>query len=265
MGNGANGDPGTGLGVTTGKNPFFVGGQGNGLGFDSALAGQGQALFFRQEQRIRRLADGGNDQLCLNLEFTAGNGYRASPARGVGLSQLHPNALHPAHLAVLHHHFGGGGEILDIHTLGQGVLDFILAGRHFGAGPAVEDAHLRRPQPRRHAGCVNGHIAATDDDDPALHQIGFVEVSTTQEFHPVHDPFGILPGDIELLALMGADAQIDRFVTLSLQLIEGEILAQAGVELDLHSQAGDGPDFLLEHLRGQPVVGNAHTQHAARH
>ena len=57
----ANGDPGTGLGITTGKDTVLVSGQGDGIGLNGSLTGKGQALVFGQEQRIGRLPDGGDD------------------------------------------------------------------------------------------------------------------------------------------------------------------------------------------------------------
>ena len=62
---------------------------------------------------------------------------------------------------------------------------------------------------------------------------------------------------------MGAHGQQDAVIALGPQVVEGEVGADLHAGLELHAHALDAEHLGLEHLLGQPVVGDAHGQHAA--
>ncbi len=169
LGHGADRNPGPGLGVTAGKDPFPAGGKGDGIGLDGSLAAEGQAFAIRQEKRIRRLPDGRDDPVRLDLELTPGYRYRTPPSRSIRLAQFHPKTLHAGCPAIPGEHLRRRGQILDFDALGQGVFNFVFASRHFPAGTTIEYAHLRGAQSRSHPCRIDGHITTADNDHFALY------------------------------------------------------------------------------------------------
>ena len=153
---------------------------------------------------------------------------------------------------------------MDVNPFRQCTLDFPRLGRHLMARTAVEDAHFRSAQTNGNPRGVDGHIPATDNDDPPLNTGEFTQVCAAQESNPGHHPFGVLTGYVQPLAAMGTDSQIYGLKPLSKQIAKGEIPAQSSVEVDFHPQPGDQSDFLVQNRRRQAIVRNAHPQHAAR-
>jgi hypothetical protein len=49
------------------------------------------------------------------------------------------------------------------------------------------------------------------------------------------------------------------------QIGQGHVLAKGGIELYFHAQALDAVDLVIQGIGGQPVVRNAHPEHAAGH
>ena len=93
---------------------------------------------------------------------------RAAAARGVGLAQLHAQALdlgEPAALVADEAH--GQGEEVEDDALLLGVLDLLGARRQLGLAAAVDDVHLVGAQAQGGAGRVHGHVAAARTRPPA--------------------------------------------------------------------------------------------------
>ena len=62
---------------------------------------------------------------------------------------------------------------------------------------------------------------------------------------------------------MGPQGQKHGIKALGQQAVHGDIPSQALIAMDLNPQVGDHLDVLVQHGRGQAVVGNPHPQHAA--
>ncbi len=90
------------------------------------------------------------------------------------------------------------------------------------------------------------------------------EVDLAQEVHALAHTVGLLARDPEVNPLVGPQSQVDRLVALAEELIDADIPAECGVELDCHTQVGDDLDFLLQDLARQPVSRDADPQHTAR-
>ena len=140
-------------------------------------------------------------------------------------------------------------------------MNFFLPGRHFGTGAAIDDVDFIGSQPHGRAGHIDGHIAAADDGD-FLADIGLAgEVDLPQEFNTLAHPDRFLAGDTQFDAFMGAKSQVNRFVTVTQQIIHGQIRAQRRSGLDLDTQIGDYLDFLVKYFPGQAVRRDPDSQH----
>ena len=76
-------------------------------------------------------------------------------------------------------------------------------------------------------------------------------------------PVSSVPGQVHPAFLPRADGQEDGGV-LGREFVERDLLADAHVELELHAQALDELDLLVQHLLGQAVLGQCVAEHAAR-
>ena len=156
----------------------------------------------------------------------------------------------------------GGCQEDDFHPLAHGLLYFMGERRHLFPGAAVDDSHIRTQAPGG-AGHVNGHVAAADDCQPLADGQGLAQIVAPEKFHPLHDPLGVLAFDPQGFAYVAADTQEHRLVTLLQQAVQGEIPPHGTIGLQLHPQAQDIVDLPVQYVLGQPVVGDAHPEHAA--
>ena len=224
-------DPGAGVHVARREDAGPGGFVSGFIHFDVAPAGQLDAAGLERPLG-RFLADGRDDHVHRQLEGLALDGHRPAPARGVGLAQLHLLAEEAGDLAVS---AGDGlqrrGQVNHLDAFAQGLLHFVLEGRHLFPGTAVDDGHVR-PQPDGAAGHVDGHVAAADDGQALADLLGLAQVVAPQELDPLDHARGVLVFNAQGFAHVAADAQEDRLIALLLQGIQGEVPAQGGVGLE---------------------------------
>ena len=83
-----------------------------------------------------------------------------------------------------------------------------------------------------------------------------------QEVGAGHAVGGVLTGHAEIPAHVGADGEVDTLVVL-LQLVDGDLLTDAGTGLEIHTEIDDAIDLGIEDVVGEPVVRDPVAQHAA--
>ncbi len=104
-------------------------------------------MLLAKEGEVRRLADGLHDQIDIERKLTTGDGDRATPARMIGLAQLHAHAFQRSHVPLLvTQNANRGYQELDGNTLVLGFLNLLGQCGHLSAGAAVEDADIIHAQ-----------------------------------------------------------------------------------------------------------------------
>ena len=80
----------------------------------------------------------------------------------------------------------------------------------------------------------------------------------------MNDALHLLSGDVQLAGEHGPAADEDGIIVLP-EFFKGDILADAGVEVNLHAQVLDHLDLRLQDVLGEAVFGDPHRHPAARH
>ena len=155
VGNALDDGRGTAVRVTGGPDVFNVGLEGR------ALAAHFDAVF-SHELRVDLLADGGEDEVARDLKRLAG-GDGAAAAGSVGLAELHLAADQPAVLLL-----DRCGQLVEVHALVDGELQFMLVGGHFLLRAAVDDRGGGCAHALGDAGGIHRGVARADDDHVAL-------------------------------------------------------------------------------------------------
>ena len=103
------------------------------VGYHCAVPGDLQPFGGGRYERVGRGAEGDYNHVDIDGEFAALFSYRAAPAAGIGLSQLHLVALHgPDPSLVIADYLLGIGEELEYDAFLLGVLNFFMARRQLG-------------------------------------------------------------------------------------------------------------------------------------
>ena len=186
------------------------------VGVEPAVA----QLLGAEGAQLGLLADRGDDGLHRQLVGVTLDRHRAATSRVVGLAELHPLHDHGADLAlVVAQDLERRRQVLDVDALLEGLLDLALDGRHLGPGAAVENGHVgaHPPRDRRRveghpfgdAGRVDGGVATADHHHVAADLDLLARVGVVEELGAGPDARPVLAGDAELLALVGADGDVD--------------------------------------------------------
>ena len=100
---------------------------------------------------------------------------------------------------------------------------------------------------------------------PGVARVGQAEGRGPEVLEAVDDAVGVLAGDAELVRVVAADRDEDGVEALVLQVVEGEVAAEALVAHDLAAEPGDRLVLGLEDLDlRQAVLGDAVAEHPAR-
>ena len=140
-----------------------------------------------------------------------------------------------------------------------------------GRGLMQRLAQFRLAHPRKlfrladdRARHVESDVAAADDDDFAAEGHAITEVDVQQEINRAQHAVELHALDGQLAAFVRADAEEHGFKALLLEISKSEVLAEPGVQANLHAERFDGGDFRPDDFARQPVFGHAEHQHAAR-
>ena len=224
----------------------------------------GDPALLRDEGEIRRLADRRDDAVAGDREFRTLDRDGTAASAGVGLAQLHPDALDPRDLPGLAEDADRGHEEFHLDPLFEGLLDLLGCGRHLRPGAAVEDEDLLRTRADGRPDGIHRDVPAADDGDPVAEGDLLAQVDPFEVIDPVDDPLELLARYVELAGEDGPAADEDGVVLLP-ELLERDILPDRGVEVDLHPQLLDHLDLRLENVLGEAVFGDAHGEPAAGH
>ena len=259
-GNRVDGKLRAGVDVAADEDIVLLGLVGDGIGNGVALLA-GLQLADVQLAPVDALADGGEHGIDLDgLKLAGADGRTA--ALFVGLAQLHDLDLEAADLAVVAENLNRRVEEAELHAFSPGFGDFFLIGGHLVLAAAVDDIGLRAETDGR-AADVHRDVAAADDR-ALLADLGLVaEVDFTQEVNAAVNALQLFAGDMELGALLRADGHIEALVALLTQLLDGDVLADLGIHLEVDAHLLQDLDLALESAAVQTVAGDAHDQHAA--
>ena len=148
------------------------------------------------------------------------------------------------------------------HALALGLAQLLLVHDELRAGAPVGDGHVLGAVAEAGPRAVHGRVAAADDDHVLADLELLAEVGLLHEVDAVLDALEVVAGDVERHRVHGARADGDR-VELLVQLLEGDVAADAGVEVEGHAEA---LDELVVHLDGfaRQAEGGHADEHACR-
>jgi len=262
--NGLDDGLGTRNDIAAGKDAGNIRGEGYGIDVEVFPLVDGNAAFLGNEIEIRLLTDGGNQGVAGNDEFRTLDLHGAAAAAGIGLAEFHAGALHSRDLPVLPDDALGGHEEFHLDALFQCLFDLLGRGGHFRPGTAVEDEDVLGARTDRRPDGVHGDVAAADDGDLVAEENLFPEINPFQIIDAMDDALHLFAGDIQLAAVDCSATDKDRVIFL-LELIEGNILADGLVQMNLDAEVLDDLDLRPEDVLGEAIFGDAHGKPAARH
>ena len=165
----------------------------------------------------------------VNSEPGIGSGRRRPLSSGS--PSCHLLADHTGHAAVLADHGDRRGEQQQIDAFLLGLVHLVGGGGHLFPGAAVDHGHFAGSQTDGRAGGVDGGEASADHQRPAQGLVPSPGVALAEEVDGrSRCPVRLVgAGDAAGGAALGADGQIDGVVAVGLEVVEGEVLAEAGV------------------------------------
>ena len=194
-------------------------------------------------------------------------------AGSVRLTQLHLNAGHGVHKAVLVRVDGNGvAQGLEDDALFLGVLHLFLTGGQLSHAAAVDDVHALGTQTQGAAGSIHSHVAAAHngnllagaDGGLAGGQVSLHQVGAGQELIGRVHALQALAGDVHEAGQTGAGTYEHSLVAVfAHQLVNGQHLADDHVALKIHAHLLQAVDLLLDDGLGQTELGDAVHQHTA--
>ena len=123
--------------------------------------------------------------------------------------------------------------------------------------------HSVAPDSQRHARAVDGHVAAADDQHALALDAGVVlPVAGLEELQRADDALGVGAGNRDDAALLQAGGDQHR-VVLADEVVDRHVVADRGVEPQVHAHADEVVDLLLDDVARQPVRRHAREQRAA--
>ena len=169
--------------------------------------------------RVGAHPDRTDDELAGQDELAAGQGFRAPPARGIGLAEAHPRATEAAHRAPRVAEDLDRGDLEaepDALPFGVGALDVV--GRHLAATAAIGNGHGCGPEAARGPCGVHRHVASADDHHPLAGQVHrLAELDLAQEVRATEDAQAILARYAEVRRTVGARRHEDGVEALRLE------------------------------------------------
>ena len=210
------------------------------------------------------LADRRDDHAAADVMLGGGHVHRRPPSRFVRIAQGGSNAAQREPVALLHD-LGLLGVVDELDPLLDRALELDLAGRDLGRAAPVDHLDvLAAGQPLGDAAGIHGDIAAAHHHHRLRHLGPGALVHVAQELHAIDHAGVVLPRNAHVLAPPGADGEDHRVVAL-LELVQGQVAPERGVEVNLHPRTAPGHavDVLLNDSGRQPERRNAPDHHAA--
>ncbi len=209
---------------------------------------------------IHRLADGDDNLVGLNR----GEIVFVKDRIETFLAVKNPGAtfeLHAGDGAVAEDAFGAPA-VSNLDVFRQRGFDFFLVGRHLFPLFEADQFDIFCAQAQGGPGNINRNIPAADDQHAVFHHGFMGRACVPEKFNTVKDALDFLAFNAEFAALLGPGRDEDGIIGL-LERLDGDIPANAAIIDERDALAADDFDFVVEHLLGQAIPGNAPAKHAA--
>ena len=252
---------GAGHEVAAGEHAADVGGVRGGVDLEAAAVDL-EAGLDGQEREVRRLGDRRDHRVRRDDELRALDRHRRPATGGVGLAELVADELDAREVAVLAGQLDRADEELHPDALALGLAQLLLVHDELGPRSTVGDGHVLGAVPEARARAVHRGVAAADDDDVAPDRHLLAQVRLLHVVDAVLDAVEVRAGDVEVDRVHGAGRDRDP-VIVPLELVEGDVDADGGVEHELDAQPLDQADVHLDRLARQPEGGDADEHRAA--
>src|SRR6202162_6919 len=249
--------------VTAGEDTRLGGHQGLGIGEQATPLAELDARALGQYRRIRSLADGDHQVSSSNRESAARHRRDFVPPVGPFANDGESFATNFGHAALPPEHLNRRDQRFDHGAFALGGADLLvlcgqpLLGAREQAPPAAGAA------PPRRASRIHRRRASAYDERVARKSYVLAEVDPLEEQSGGGHRGEVLTGHAERLAHGRAGCEQDGLVALTLEVVEADIAAKGGVELELHAELNDSIDFRLQHGLGEAVLRDADRHHAA--
>ena len=149
--------------------------------------------------------------------------------------------------------------------------DFNFVGRHFFAGPPIDDGDLVRSQTNQSANTVDGRVAAADDHTLFADKRLFIMGPFLLPYGKIGEKInsGVTPLQIFALNAKGvifpcADAQENSIISGCDQGADIEITSQSYVGFVFNPQIQNSVDFPGQYLLGESIFRNSVSNHTAK-
>ena len=216
-----------------------------------------------EQRQVRALTDGDDQGIELDLALRSGDSLGSPAARIVGLAEAHHRHLDRAQMAVGRDDAVRRHQLLELSTFLEQIEELLFLGRHFGAGPAVEDRDLAVGESACCPRAVHRDIAAADHADLLPQRRGLPSRAARRKVEAVEDAMALLAFDPETKTVAGADSDHDRRKTLGAERLEGDVATYLLVMADLHTEGAEMIEVAVDGVGRGSVVGDGGRHHAA--
>lgn len=223
------------------------------------------------DQRIGRGAQTHDDGVHVQHELAARHLHRAAASGRVGLTQLHFDTLHSGYASLaVGENPGGIIQKMKLDPFLPGVVDLLVPGGHLRFAAAVDHIYMLGTDALGTPGGVHGHVSAAHhghgpaffDGRVVFLQIGLHEIDTSEIFIGGVDPTERLAGDTHKHGQARARTHKYGLVALFKEFVDGDGLADDGIQPQLHAHIQNALHLMADNLLGQPELGNAVDQYA---
>ena len=191
---------------------------------------------------------------------------RGAAAGGIGFAELHDLQTDRGDLTVPAGDPCRCAQELELHALGERILDLLAVRLQLALAAAVDTADLFCAETQRRA-CdiddIDGDVAAADDGNGFADIRLLAEIDAAQEIHAAEHACERLARTADRRALLRADGNIEAAVALLAQLGDGNVLADFHAALEFHAHLPENFDLGVHDLLFQTEARYAEHEHAA--
>ena len=224
-----------------------------------------QAQPFAQGIHIGDLANRGHHSVAGNDELRAWNRLRRWPSAGVGLTELHLDALKTGYMPAgsrLERCWCGQEHQFDAFALS--ILDLARISWHFCSGSAVHDRNFCSSATQSGTGRIQRGIASSHYQHTVSRRRRISQTHSPQELHAPHDARQRFPWNPESPFHVSPNGNENCRVAFP-QFFEGDAATHRGVKQDFDPDRAQPVQLGIQQGAWQPKGRNADCQHPARH
>src|SRR5690606_14589883 len=242
------------------------------LRLDATGLVRADALLVEPVGRARAETERDDDRIGRQHLLAARNRFRTTATVGIGVAHTRFDYLDTGDLAAFANDFDRLAVVQELHAFFLRVRHFATRTRHVFLVATVGTGNARRALANRGAVTVHRRVTTTEHHYAlALHvdEVGgvFLEAEIAvgighQERQRLMHTVEILAGEATLHVGVGAHAH-EHGIVLGQQFVDGDVLADLGVETELDAHAFKNFTTLGHHRLFQLELGNAEGQQAA--